>query len=124
MSTCEGTRHVSDVLARAVPLGLAGIAALGCTGIDEPLHVSSDTAPSVVVPQTPLDGATIPKYVTRLTTLSGNRVDGTRIVTVDMEEFQEKILPSSVYVNLPSPFHPGTFLWGYEVNANHPQFPA
>jgi FtsP/CotA-like multicopper oxidase with cupredoxin domain len=107
-----------------VSLSLAGIAALGCTGSDEPLHVSTNTAPSVLVPQIPLDGATIPKYVTRLTTLGGNRVDGTGTVTVDMEEFQEQVLPSSMYANLPAPFHHGTFLWGYEVNAHHPQFPA
>jgi FtsP/CotA-like multicopper oxidase with cupredoxin domain len=114
----------SDVLASATLFGLAGVAVLGCTGGDEPLHVSSNAAPSVVVPQTPLDGATILKYVDRLPRLSGNRVDGTRTVTVDMEEFQQKMLPSSMYASLPAPFNAGTFLWGYEVNANNPQFPA
>src|SRR4029078_11077067 len=83
----------------------------------------SNTPPPVVVPQTPLDGATIPKYVDLLPTLSDNRVDGTTTANVDMEEVQQKMLPSSVYASLPAPFNAGTFLWGYEVNAN-PQFPA
>src|SRR5262249_3445886 len=124
MSTCQGTRYVSDVVARAASLGLAGVAALGCTGSDEPPQVSSNPPPSAIVPQTPLDGATIPKYVDRLPMLSGNRVDGTRSVTVDMEEFQQKMLPSSVHADLPAPFNAGTFLWGYDINASSPQFPA
>jgi spore coat protein A, manganese oxidase len=124
MSTCERTRYLSEYLARAASLGLAAVAVLGCTGGDEPLHVSSNTAAAVLQSQTPLDGATVPKYVTRLTTLSGNRVDGTRSVTVNMTEFQQKILPNSVYANLPAPFNNGTFVWGYAVNGGNPQFPS
>ncbi|TMQ17816.1 MAG: bilirubin oxidase [Deltaproteobacteria bacterium] len=124
MSTREGTRYVRTLLARTASLGLAGAAALGCTSDGQPLQVSAYTAPSVTTPQTALDGATVPKYVTRLTTLSGSRVDGTRTVNVDMEEFQQKVLPSSVYANLPAPFNNGTFMWGYEVNNNGPTFPA
>ena len=124
MSTCESTRYFREWLARAASLGLAGVAALGCTSGDEPLHVSSNTAPSVIVPQTPLDGAAIPKYVDRLPTLSGSRVDGTRTVTVDMKEFQQKMLPSSVYSGLPAPFNAGTFQWGYSVNGRAGQFPS
>src|SRR5215475_7296954 len=119
MSTCEGTRYLSDLLARAASLGLAGVAVLGCTGGDEPLQVSSNTAAAVLQPQTPLDGATIPKYVDRLPTLSGNRVDGTKSVSVNMTEFQQKMLPSSVYSNLPGPFNNGTFVWGYALNGNN-----
>jgi FtsP/CotA-like multicopper oxidase with cupredoxin domain len=124
MSTCEGTRYLSDLLARAASLGLVGVAVLGCTGGDEPLQVSSNTAPSVLVPQTPLDGATIPKYVDRLPTLGSNRVDGTRSVSIDMHEFQQKLLPNSVYSGLPSPFNAGTFLWGYQLNGGQTQFPS
>ena len=124
MSTCVGTRYLSDLLARAASLGLAGVAVLGCTAGDDPLQVSSNTAAAVLQPQTPLDGATVPKYVTRLTTLSGSRVDGTRSVAIDMHEFQQKMLPNSVYSNLPSPFNNGTFVWGYQANGGQPQFPA
>src|SRR5262245_49904344 len=123
MSTCEGTRYVSDVLARAASLGLAGLATLGC-GDDDHRHVSANPPPPVIEPQMPLDGATIPKFVDPLPTLSDNRVDGTRPVAIDMEEFQQKMLPSSVYADLPAPFNAGTFLWGYDVNAGSPQFPA
>ena len=124
MSTCEGTRYLSDLLARAASLGLAGVAVLGCTTGDDPLQVSSNTAAAELQPQTPLDGATVPKYVDRLPTLSGSRVDGTRSVSVDMHEFQQKMLPSSVYSNLPSPFNAGTFMWGYQLNGGQTQFPS
>jgi len=53
MSTCEGTRYLHPLLARAAPLGLASVALLGCFG-DDPLLVGSNSAPSVTVPQTPL----------------------------------------------------------------------
>src|SRR5215831_4609502 len=111
MSTCESTRCIRELLARTASLGLAGIAVLGCT--DDPLQVNSQEQPSVVVAQTPLDGATVPKYVDRLPLLSTNRVDGTQTVTVHMEEFQQKMLPGSMYSNLASPFRNGTFMWGY-----------
>src|SRR4051812_22639918 len=124
MRTREGTRYLYVLLARAASLGLAGVAVLGCTGGDEPLPVSSNTAPPVLQPQTPLDGATVPKYVDRLPTLSGSRVDGTRAVSVDMHEFQQKMLPSSVYASLPAPFNAGTFMWGYQLNGGTTQFPA
>jgi spore coat protein A len=125
MSTCESIRYVRELLARTASFGLAGIAVLACTGTDDPLQVTATAQPSVLVPQTPLDGATVPKYVERLPLLSGSRVDGTRAVTVHMEEFQQKILPASMYSRLAAPFNNGTFLWGYEVNsATGPQFPS
>ncbi|HEX3758547.1 MAG TPA: multicopper oxidase domain-containing protein [Kofleriaceae bacterium] len=124
MRTCEGTRYVSDLLTRAASLGLAGVAALGCTATDEPLRVSSTTGASELVAQTPLDGGTIPKYVDRLPTLGSSRVDGTRTVNIDMHEFQQKLLPASVYASLPAPFNAGTFVWGYQANNGAPQFPS
>jgi spore coat protein A len=124
MSNRAATRYPSVLQALSASVGLAGATALGCTGGDEPLQVSSNTAPSVLQPQTPLDGATIPKYVDRLPTLSGNRIDGTRAVAVDMHEFQQKLLPGSVYAGLPAPFNAGTFMWGYQLNGGQPQFPS
>jgi len=115
MSTCESTRCIRELLARTASLGLAGVAVLGCTGTDDPLQVNSTVQPSVLVSQTPLDGATVPKYVDRLPLLSTNRVDGTQSVAVHMEEFQQKMLPGSMYSGLASPFRNGTFMWGYEV---------
>jgi FtsP/CotA-like multicopper oxidase with cupredoxin domain len=105
-------------------VGLSGAALLGCAGGGEPEQVSATAQPSVLVAQTPLDGATVPKYVEPLTTLSNSRVDGTSTVNVAMVEFQQKMLPASMYSSLPAPFNAGTFLWGYKVNGNNPHYPA
>jgi FtsP/CotA-like multicopper oxidase with cupredoxin domain len=74
--------------------------------------------------QTALDGATLPKFVEALPTFSSQRVDGTRAVSVDMQEFQQKILPASFYSALPGPFSAGTLLWGYKVNKKAPNWPS
>jgi FtsP/CotA-like multicopper oxidase with cupredoxin domain len=111
-------------LTRAAAFGVIGIAALGCAGDDQPLQVSSQAAASQIVAQTPLDGATVPKYVDRLPLLGASRVDGTRSVTVNMQEFQQKMLPAAMYTGLSAPFRNGTFMWGYQVNGATPQFPS
>src|SRR5690242_4591879 len=59
--------------------------------------------------QTPLDGNSIPKFVDRLPTLAGKRVDGTSTLSVNMEEFQQKVLPASVYARLAAPYNQGTY---------------
>jgi FtsP/CotA-like multicopper oxidase with cupredoxin domain len=97
---------------------------LGCAAHDEPLNVTSAEAPSVVVAQTPLDGGTIPKYVDPVPLLGSSRVSGTSTVNVDMVEFQQKILPASVYSRLAAPFNAGTFQWGYRVNNSAPHYPG
>jgi FtsP/CotA-like multicopper oxidase with cupredoxin domain len=74
--------------------------------------------------QTALDGSTLPKFVEALPTFSGQRVDGTRAVTADMQEFQQKILPASFYASLSAPFSAGTLLWGYKMNNKAPNWPA
>ena len=79
---------------------------------------------SVAAPQTPLQGTSVPKFVEPLPTFAGRRVDGTATVKVDMKEFQQKVLPESVYDGLTSPFDGGTFLWGYDVNSAGPSWPA
>ena len=48
-----------------------------------------------------LDGSNIPKFVESLTTFSGKRVHGSDLSVISTE-FQQKILPSSFYKNLPS----------------------
>src|SRR5579864_811317 len=64
--------------------------------------------------QTPLDGGTVAKYVEPLMTFVGRRVSSTNI-DVGMFEFQQRMLPGSIYNPLPAPFNRGTFLWGYAV---------
>ena len=116
-----GVRELATAIAG---LGVAGIAAFGCISPDEPLQVSSSSAPSVVVPQTPLDGATVPKYVEPVPLLGGSRVNGTATVSIDMVEFQQKLLPASLYSRLPAPFNAGTFQWGYRVNGSAAHYPG
>ena len=127
MSMCERSvysRVASSLQTRIACAGLAGVLISGCTGSDEPERVGSTADPAVLVAQTPLDGATVPKYVEPLTTLSGARANGTATVNVDMEEFQQKLLPASMYTGLSAPFNNGTFLWGYQVNSAGPHYPA
>lgn len=60
-----------------------------------------------VPPQTPLDGASIPKFVDPLPTFVGQRVGGP-VVYVSMKEAQQQVLPASYG------FAPTT-VWGYEI---------
>ena len=41
-----------------------------------------------------------------------------------MLEFQQKVLPASVYASLPAPYNQGTYVWGYKLNSAGPQWPA
>src|SRR6266481_2289799 len=73
------------------------------------------TAGAAVRPsRTALPGSDIPKYTEPLPTFAGARVSAADI-TVSIEEFQQYVLPSSVYSELPAPFGPGTYVWGYRV---------
>jgi FtsP/CotA-like multicopper oxidase with cupredoxin domain len=101
------------------------MAAGGCdtsTTVDNGVAVIQSAA--TLIAQTPLDGASIPKYVDPLPTLSGRRVNGAAAVAVDMVEFQQKVLPASVYASLTGSFKNGTYLWGYKLNANAAGWPA
>jgi FtsP/CotA-like multicopper oxidase with cupredoxin domain len=71
---------------------------------------------SVQAPQTPLPGSSIPQFVTRLPTFVGKRVSSASL-HVAMREFQQRVLPDSVYNALPAPYDRGSFLWGYAVGA-------
>jgi FtsP/CotA-like multicopper oxidase with cupredoxin domain len=102
----------------------AGLVTLGCDSGASPDGVISVTRASVVVPQTPLDGTTIPRFVDPLTTFNGRRVDATATVNVNMQEFQQRVLPASIYTSLPAPYNAGTFLWGYNINNAGASWPA
>jgi spore coat protein A len=71
----------------------------------------------------PLPGATIPKYIEPLPTFTTSRVQGAAL-TVEMQEFQQRVLPSHVYAGLPAPYSAGTYLWGYKVGPRAPQYPG
>ena len=94
--------------------------------------------------QTVLPGASIPKFVEPVPLLFQNRADGTHVLTVSTEEFQQRILPSSFYDRLPNSViykdqatgkivakidpRKGTYVWGYRVNDGNrtlgPSYPA
>lgn len=78
---------------------------------------------SVSLPQTPLDGATIPQFTEPLTTFVGQRVTSTSF-NVTMKEFQQKVLPDSLYSTMVSPFNQGTYVWGYKVDSRPAFFPG
>jgi spore coat protein A len=110
--------RLSLAMVTAVALGAAG-----CDGTPAAEKVVALSSPSVLIGQAPLDGATIPKYVDALPLLSGQRVSGTVAVTVNMIEFQQKVLPASMYP-ASGALHNGTYLWGYKVNTFLPSWPA
>jgi spore coat protein A len=94
----------------------------GCTADKEP--IAEGQLPSVETPQIPLDGAGVPKYVEPLPTFSGRRSNGNTTQQVQMVEFQQRILPASIYAGLSAPFNAGSFQWGYRINNNPPSWPA
>jgi spore coat protein A len=72
---------------------------------------------TALVSETALDGATIPKFVDAVPTFVGARVDGfknTNLVVNNLE-FQQKILPDSIYSGLGEPYNNGAYVWGYSV---------
>jgi spore coat protein A len=75
---------------------------------------------SVSVPQTPLPGANIPKYVDAVPLFNTSRVTLSSFTTT-MQEFQQRVLPASLY---PSRFSEGTFVWGYKVDSRSPHWPG
>src|SRR5215510_5865143 len=107
------------------PLAMCAAAAfmIGCgTGEEDP-SVSITQGASVRTPQTPLDGNAVPKFVDQLP-LSGTRINGSATLNITMQEFQQRVLPASVYAGKPAPFNNGTFLWGYNVNGSGARSPA
>jgi len=110
------------------------VLALGCDASVEPAatpvkvaaltSVAQASVAQTVVAQTPLQGTTIPRFVDPLPTFNGRRVDGTATVNVNMQEFQQKVLPASIYAPLAAPYKAGTYLWGYNINNAGASWPA
>jgi len=108
-------------LAGAV-VSLAGLT-VACGAVDQE-QVAKVSQASVRTPQIPLDGNSIPKFVDQLPTFNGRRQNASVTLNVSMQEFQQQVLPASVYAGRPAPFNRGTFLWGYNINGAGPSFPA
>lgn len=115
-------------------LGVCLAAATCAAGCDqagdpaaEPITIAAAvgaSGDSATVPQTPLPGTSIPRFVDPLPTFNGRRVDATATVNVEMQEFQQKVLPASIYAGLPAPYNAGTYLWGYNINNAGASWPA
>ncbi len=109
-------RSCQQLIART-SLGASLLLAAGCGQSPGPADTTGTTTQaSVRTPQTALVGNNLPKFVDQLPTFNGRRVSGTATVNVNMQEFQQKVLPASVYAGLHAPFNAGTFLWGYNIN--------
>src|SRR5436190_16546104 len=81
-----------------------------------PIRTASVSVPSS---RMALPGSDIPKYAEPLATFAGSRVSAANI-TVSIEEFQQFVLPASLYSGLAAPFGQGTFVWGYRVGNTPP----
>ena len=114
-------------------LGVAGIGVVAGIGLAEsvfpplapPIRTTTmTTTQTALVSQTALDGATIPKFVDSVPTFVGARVDAFKNsnLIVNNLEFQEKILPGSLYSGLGEPYNNGTYVWGYSVNDGQKTF--
>lgn len=85
-------------------------------------HFFHSSAPSQTL-QTPLLGSHMPKFVDPLPTFVGKRATSTDL-TVQMQEFQQQILPQSLYSGLSDHFNTGTYVWGYKVGDKPPSYPG
>jgi spore coat protein A len=103
-------------MSRRTLMKAAGLAGAGAAIRVEAPAIFGAASASVNVPQTALDGSTVVKYVTPLTTFNGRRVQSSSL-QVGISEFQQNVLPDSIYASLPAPFNKGTYLWGYGVGA-------
>jgi hypothetical protein len=107
-----------QALGRPQNLGNDRLAGALCRG--GPIRTASASVPSS---RMALSGSDIPKYVEPLPTFAGARVSAANI-TASIEEFQQFVLPASVYSELPAPFSQGTYVWGYRVGNMPPHYPG
>ena len=121
-----GATGGAALLTRALPWGSL-LSQGGQTAGSQDQSWFADTLPlakgSFLVTQTPLPGKSIPKYVDPMpqfydaATNTNLRVNASAhpSLRINNTEFQEKILPASVYAPLASPFNVGSYVWGYQL---------
>ncbi|MDR0344306.1 MAG: multicopper oxidase domain-containing protein, partial [Nocardiopsaceae bacterium] len=78
---------------------------------------------SATTPQTHLPGSQIPQFTVPLPTFVGQRVDSPSY-QVHTQEFQQQVLPASVYASAAPPFNRGTFVWGQKNGTQPPHWPG
>ncbi|MEY9935536.1 spore coat protein A [Catenulispora sp. GP43] len=106
----SGGPYIPAQLSRRGLLVAGGAGVAAATAFDTLISPAPASA-SVLRPQAPLPGASIPKYVTDLATFSGQRVRAASMTTAFVE-FAQQVLPPSMY---PSAYSEGTWVWGYQV---------
>lgn len=99
---------------------LAAGGGVASAGVFDALVTPSPAAASVTVPQMPLPGRNIPKYVTEVPTFSGKRVRAASMTT-SFVEFPQLVLPASMY---PRAYRRGTWVWGYQVDDRPASWPG
>jgi spore coat protein A, manganese oxidase len=104
-------------------VSVAGVAGGACSGGPGTESSSESKQASFTTPQTALDGSTVPQFAEALPTMQSTRVNGTATVQVDMQEFQQKVLPAQFYPSR-GQFAAGTYLWGYALNGGRPSWPG
>lgn len=90
------------------------------------LLILSNALASVQVPQKPLPGKDIPKYVDPMPVFGPGgipRVDGSIPVTVTMQEVLQQILPITDASGKPTGFGP-TWVWAYKVGSSSAHYPG
>src|SRR5215475_12587597 len=85
------------------------------------LFTAAPSIASTEVPQTPLPGNSVRKFVEPLPDMP--HVSGSSI-SVAMRQFRQNILPDGFYNSLDFPFKNGTLLFGYDVNSRGPSYPG
>lgn len=77
--------------------------------------------------QVPLPGASIPQFVDALPQpprIVPGRTTPSSPIIVKLEEFQQKVLPASLYAGLPAPYAQGTYVWSYTTPGRPKTYPG
>lgn len=85
------------------------------------------TAGAAFAQQVPLAGASIPKFVDPMpqpARLNGTSTTKTNPIVVRLDEFQQQVLPASMYKNLPQPYRNGTYVWSYTIPGRPKTYPG
>lgn len=118
---CEmksGKNHFCHMDRRTfVKLAGAGAGVLAFGGLSGKLI--EPTSASFLVPQVPLPGKNIPKYVDPLPVFGPAglipRFGGTSL-SASMIPHTQQILPAAFYAALPAPYNTGTSVWAYQIS--------
>jgi spore coat protein A, manganese oxidase len=113
-------RLVGGLTRRQLLMAGMAVGAASFTSTDA-LVATSRVFASAASPQTPLPSANIPKYVTPLRTFGVDQRIESSSFTTTMTEFQQTVLPPSLY---PNGFRNGTWLWGYQVDGKPAAWPG